>query len=285
MSSNGYPIDSPGIKTVGAATIVANAETDDILAQPGATASAHIMAYSQKRPGKTSDNEDSLAVISLADNGCVLAVADGMGGVPCGDQASRLAVGHLGMALHDFEPGEGGYRDAILNGIDNAQQAICAMGVGSGTTLAIVEIQGGVLRTYNVGDSEILVTGQRGKIRFQSISHSPVGYALQSGMLDEHEAMHHDERHILSNFLGDAEMRIDIGPAIALARYDTVLVASDGLFDNLMAEEIVAIVRKGSLKKAAMELARLARERMTTDGGIHPSKPDDVSFVLYRSAS
>ena len=212
----------------------------------------------------------------------MLSVADGMGGMPCGDQASRLAISQLGISLSELEPQEGIVRDAILNGIDAAHQQITGLGVGAGSTLAVVEISNGTLRPYHVGDSVILVTGQRGKIKFQSIPHSPVGYAMESGMMNEKEAMHHDERHIVSNFLGDAEMRIDIGPTVDLAQRDTVLVASDGLSDNLLTGEIVEIIRKGDLESSANELADLACKRMLNSTAGHPSKPDDLSFILYR---
>ena len=79
----------------------------------------------------------------------------------------------------------------------------------------------------------------RGRVKLQTISHSPVGYAVESGMLDDQEAMHHEERHVVSNIIGTPEMRIEIGPPIDLATYDTLLVATDGLADNLHIEEII----------------------------------------------
>ena len=42
----------------------------------------------------------------------------------------------------------------------------------------------------------ILTTGQRGRLRMQTVSHSPVGFAIEYGLLDESEAMHHEERHL-----------------------------------------------------------------------------------------
>ena len=75
----------------------------------------------------------------------------------------------------------------------------------------------------------VLVTGGLGKIKLLTVSHSPVGMALESGLLDEAEAMHHEERHIVSNVVGSAGMRIEIGAKRKLAPRDTVLLASDGL--------------------------------------------------------
>ena len=80
----------------------------------------------------------------------------------------------------------------------------------------------------------------------------------------------------------DAEMRIEVGPRFELAPRDTVLLASDGLTDNLTLAEIIALVRKGPLTQAVAKLAALARERMSTRLPGTPSKPDDLTIVAYR---
>ena len=146
----------------------------------------------------------------------------------------------------------------------------------------MAEIQGRTVRPYHVGDSMVLVVGQRGKIKLQTVSHSPVGYAVESGMLDETEAMNHAERHLVSNIIGAADMRIEIGPTIELARFDTLLLASDGLFDNLHVDEIVQRVRKGPLKRVIRTLAEDCRRRMLDAEDDQPSKPDDLTFVAFR---
>ena len=47
-------------------------------------------------------------------------------------------------------------------------------------------------------------------------------------------------------------------------------------------DEIVEIVRKGPLPDAADELVRRAVERMTQSSGDEPSKPDDLTVMLFR---
>ncbi len=77
-------------------------------------------------------------------------------------------------------------------------------------------------------------------------------------------------------------MRIEVGRTLKLRPRDTVLVASDGLFDNLHLEEIVELICSGPLQKAAQELAAAGRKRMEQPQAGHPSQPDDLTFVLYR---
>ena len=69
-----------------------------------------------------------------------------------------------------------------------------------------------------------------------------------------------------------------------LAKKDTVLVASDGLFDNLHQQEIVDIIRSGPLSESAAQLSALARQRMIEPQPEDPSKPDDLSLLLFRLA-
>jgi len=171
---------------------------------------------------------------------------------------------------------------ALLKGFEQANDKVQALGVGAGTTLAVLEIDGRLVRPYHVGDSLILIVGQRGKIKFQSIAHSPVGYAVESGMLDEDEAMHHEDRAVVSNVVGSPSMSVAVGPELTLAPRDTALIASDGLSDNLRLQEIVDRIRMGPLEEVCLALASDAKKRMHSQTAGVPSKPDDLTFVLYR---
>jgi serine/threonine protein phosphatase PrpC len=137
-------------------------------------------------------------------------------------------------------------------------------------------------RAYQVGDSEAIIVGQRGVIRLQTLSHSPTGLAVEAGFLGQREALHHHDRHLVSNFLGSANMRIDMGTEIGLRQRDTVILASDGLLDNVHTAEIIERARKGPLPKAADAVIALARRRMNGTAVEQPSKPDDLSLILFR---
>jgi serine/threonine protein phosphatase PrpC len=114
------------------------------------------------------------------------------------------------------------------------------------------------------------------------MAHSPTGFAVEAGMLDQRAALHHEERHLVSNFIGTADMRIDMGAGIKLNPRDTVLLASDGLTDNVHAHEITELVRKGPMTDAVNSMVALARRRMTVETIHQPSKPDDLSVILFR---
>ena len=98
---------------------------------------------------------------------------------------------------------------------------------------------------------------------------------------DEREALHHPKRHYLNNMLGDPAFWLEKHEAKLAAR-DTVLIASDGLWDNLYVSEIIEIIQSGELEASAQTLAETAISRMTNVQEGLPSKPDDLTFVLFR---
>ncbi len=245
-------------------------------------ACGEVAVYSARSPERDARNEDAAALILIDSEQGLLAVADGVGGQAGGESAAEIALRHLESSVGAADLGTRTLRGAILDGVEAGNEAVRSLGIGAATTLVVAEMAGDTLRPYHVGDSAMLVAGQRGKLKLQTVSHSPVGYALESGLLEEKEALHHDERHLISNMVGSADMRIEVGSPIRLAPRDTVLLATDGLLDNLTLQEIVDGIRTGPLAAVARDLAQCCARRMREPGAGHPSKPDDVTFLLFR---
>ncbi len=241
------------------------------------------VVFTTSGPGKEGENEDAAGVFWNDTRGA-LAVADGVGGHASGAGAAAQLLCSIGKAIDSAPPEADSLRGSVLDGLEHGNQAIRRRGTGAATTLVLAELDAGRLRPYHVGDSGILVVGQRGRRKLLTVPHSPVGYALEAGLLDEEEALHHDDRHLISNAVGMEDMRIEVGSPITLAPRDTVLLASDGLFDNLLLEEIIDIVRAGPLPKVAEELVHRCLARMAGGDEQAPSKPDDVTFLLFRLA-
>jgi serine/threonine protein phosphatase PrpC len=241
-----------------------------------------LFAYTARAPDKPTLNEDTVAAIPCGDDACVLAIADGAGGLPAGKRASSMAISELKRSLGTAVDDTMLLRTAILNGIEAANHAVRSELPGSATTLTVISVEGRQARSYQVGDSEALIVGQRGRIRLQTLAHSPTGFAVEAGFLNQRDALHHEERHIVSNFVGYDDMRIDVGPAITLNPLDTILLASDGLTDNLHLDEVIERMRCGPLADAGRSLVSLADRRMAAAGSDLPSKPDDLSVLLFR---
>jgi serine/threonine protein phosphatase PrpC len=100
-------------------------------------------------------------------------------------------------------------------------------------------------------------------------------------MLDEVTAMHHDDRHLVSNLVGCRDMHIEIGPTRTLAPRDTIVVGSDGLFDNLHLSEIIQASKSGKPMRRVQSLTEMATGRMLKCEAEAPGKPDDLTILLY----
>ena len=254
----------------------------------------NLVVFSTPAPGRE-HNEDGCLVMVGPLGGRIFAVADGAGGTPDGDRASAEALSALAAAIAD-DGAAASLRERVLRGFDAANDAVLALRSGAATTLAVATVEDGDVRTYHAGDSSVVVMGQRGKVKLETLSHSPSSYAVEAGLLEPAEAVHHEEHNVISNWVGSPDMRVELGPPVRLAPYDTLLVGSDGLFDNLHRETIVRMLRAGPLVRAATVLARACRAHMTPDEAskpeavdslddpLPPPKPDDLTFVAFRLA-
>ena len=249
-----------------------------------------VAVYSCRAPDKPTVNEDAAAVMAT-EKFAMFAVADGLGGSPAGEQAAAVALDQLKREWQRFEkgPSDALLRTAVLNGFESANEVVQETAQGRATTLLVATVEGSTVRTYHAGDSMALVVGGRGKLKLQTMPHSIVGYAVEAGLLSEQEAMHHEERHFVHNTVGSKDMRVEVGFSYELAPRDSLLLASDGLLDNLHLDEICQIVGSGDLREKANELLTLTRKRMQSDKqfaengkDLLPHKPDDMTFIIYR---
>jgi serine/threonine protein phosphatase PrpC len=236
--------------------------------------------FSTPSPLKSGKNEDCAGLVQIDDRRGLLVVADGVGGMPGGEDASHQAIRALRERVANG-PDSWPLREKILQGFEQACAQVAARGNHAATTLAAVEVLPRGLRTYHVGDSDILVAYRDGVLGWKTLPHSPVGYGVEAGLLDPKEAIFHEARHLVSNVIGNAPMSIELSSTIPFAAGDTVLLASDGLLDNLHLEEAVAKMLQPDLLAATSSLVDLAAQRMrAAEQG--PCKPDDLTLVLYR---
>jgi PPM family protein phosphatase len=247
------------------------------------TPHGRLAAATCSRPGRATPNEDALAVFPVPD-GLVLVAVDGVGGSADAAEAARILLVelHARLATPAAEPHPPeSIRGRILDALENSNRRLLDEYRDAAAVAAIAVIEHHRMRTIHVGDCTALLFGQRGKLKYQTIAHSPVGFALEAGWIGEEEALEHEERHLISNAVGARDMRIEIGPWIDLARHDRLLLGSDGLFDNLTLDEIIETSRRGPVRRALNALIARGRSRMEGPHEGFPSKPDDLTALLF----
>ncbi|MEI6509865.1 MAG: protein phosphatase 2C domain-containing protein [bacterium] len=221
-------------------------------------------------------NEDAFFLSAqggLTDGSPFFLVADGLGGLAGGSQASRLAVETASAFLLDsnLPPVE-----RLQESFRLGHQAILAKQRTSpplfemATTLTALALSGDSAWVGNVGDSRTYLW-RRGVMRQISLDHSWVAEQVQAGALSERAARRHPYRNIVTRVLGGLEEpRVDIFP-LALQAGDRFLLASDGLFGELPEAILGSLTASPNLACAAEELLQA-----TLDRGGH----DNITLIL-----
>ena len=238
--------------------------------------------FTSKSPYKSPEekNEDAIAVVQMTEHTAALIVSDGLGGYDFGTEAACMTVQKLTDHLIDCEPRQ--LRKTISDSLQQTSNLIQAAYPQAGATVTVAVLNGRTATICHAGDSETLICGRDGRIKMQTIPHSPVGQAQAQGVLSEHAAMFHEFRHIVSNAVGLPELTLEFSPPQYLADQDTLLLASDGLYDNFFKKEILDILTQDSLLESTTQLVSECRRRMCHSDSDTPHKPDDLSLVTFR---
>lgn len=189
----------------------------------------------------------------LAHGGFVAVVCDGMGGMEHGDLASRTAVRSFLDAYSRKTPDENipealerSVREANDRVVEMARELGAAESVGTTLVAASVIDAGAESKSMyfiSVGDSGLfhISEGQMQTVNRPHIFANILDTAVSRGTLSKEQALLHPERESLTSFIGvgvleEIDRNVDPWP---IADGDTILLASDGLFKTLTAEEVL----------------------------------------------
>ena len=123
--------------------------------------------------------------------------------------------------------------DSVVSCRQAVNKALLQDGSGGGTTISVVVIQCPEATSHHVGGSVALIVSGDGRIKLATIPHSIIGVVLSSGELDDKMAMHHAFRHVMQNIIGMPGMWVETAELTQFDNLDTVILASDVLWDNL----------------------------------------------------
>jgi protein phosphatase len=201
----------------------------------------------------------------------LLAVADGMGGHPAGDVASRIALEALTNAFSAVPQGDVGL--ALKQAYRKANELIFQAGdrdpaqAGMGTTLTAALLRGKYATIANVGDSRAYLLRGNGLTQVTR-DHTLVADDVAAGRVSAEAARRDPRRNVLTHALG-TQSRLDSSlPSIfevTLLPGDRLLLCSDGLYDVLDDVDIGRALRGQEAERAADALVALAKERGTRD--------------------
>jgi protein phosphatase len=173
----------------------------------------------------------------------VVAVADGLGGGPAGEVASRLAVESIATNAASAATAQGlvegahqAVADYILQHID---EDLSLVGMATTLTLARLDVDR-TLEIGHVGDSRLYLFNA-GELIQMTNDHTVAMDLVRAGELDPGDAPDHPKWHTMSNWIGVDTARIETR-SIQLQAGDRVLACSDGLSNMISDDEIAAIL-------------------------------------------
>jgi len=196
-------------------------------------------------------NEDDYLLVAPEESGLHeslgrwFGIADGMGGVTGGAEASRIAVRALcGLALREPELDP---QSRMRKGFVAACQRVYASSKASsalremGTTMTAINLVARKVILGHVGDSRCwLLRG--GRLR----------------LLTQDHVSHSDDHHLLRCIGGGREEeQVDVS-VLELEKGDTLALATDGLWEAVPEPELLQILRQDSPQRAAAKLVQRA---------------------------
>ena len=204
----------------------------------------------------------------------LLLVADGVGGAPFGEVASRITINRSYTYLLDrfsdtwltdpaTDLNEAVY--AAHQALKAAVQQVPAYR-GMGTTLVIAWLSPGLdqLWTAHVGDSRAYLFSGSGLTQLTN-DHTVFNAVRQAHMLPE-DPQRWPPRHMLSQALGSSEMIAPEVSSTELAAGDLLLLCTDGITDVLDEPELSALLSQPDHPQVLMEgIVRTALSQGASD--------------------
>lgn len=234
--------------------------------------------------------QDTSQIISLSQDGCVLVVADGMGGLNAGEVASAIAIETVKQSFLDADLQkvaktskaiEKFMRDIVIKSDQAIKKHVKAHPEtqGMGTTLIFIWVHGTTAHMVWCGDSRAYIyNDEKGLVRF-SKDHSYVQQLVDDGKLDEDLAFDHPDSNIITRCLGDFQDRAKPDyKTYELQAGDILLICSDGLCGLCRDEEILHIMQQTSTD---IELCKQTLIQSALDAGGY----DNVTLALFETVA
>lgn len=220
--------------------------------------------------------------------GCLMVVADGMGGQNAGEVASDIAVKTVQEMFvpanlpDDIEWSPDKAKDLLRKVIVEANARICAYGdsheesEGLGSTIVMAWLLGQSVYVAWLGDSRAYSFVPGKGIARLSKDHSYVQQLVDADRLSEEEAMNHPDSNVITRSLGDTSQRAkpDV-EEYSVEDGEIIMLCSDGLCGVCRDEEIGYIISENT------DDLRACVDKLTTKA-LANGGSDNITIAMMR---
>jgi len=203
--------------------------------------------------------------------GVLAVVADGMGGLDRGDEASRVAVRTF-LATYGAKAPERDISSALEASALQANDAVNALPSprqqdGPGSTLVAAVVHADELHWVAAGDSCLYLwrAGSLTQLNTHHVYARALDMAVKTGALSDEAAQSDGQRDALTSYLGmGAALELDrnLRP-LKLQTGDRILLCTDGLSKTLVENEIASVLRTGDAQQSCEALVNMVLDRQT----------------------
>lgn len=189
-------------------------------------------------PGRCQADE----VIEMGEYGCLLVVADGMGGMNAGEVASELAIetvrdffapGNIDSKTAKSRDGRRKYLESVIKEADRRIKTDAAENSahgGMGSTIILAWIVDSEMTVSWCGDSRAYRFNPLNGIELLSEDHSYVQELVKQGVIKYNDTFDHPQGNIVTRSLGDPNNQAKPETRqYDIANGDVILLCSDGL--------------------------------------------------------
>lgn len=222
-----------------------------------ATDTGNVRSVNEDRAWSTPESIDAIAV---AKKGQLFVVADGMGGYSAGDVAADIVSKTMGESYYSEQVDAAADMAAALRyAVAQAQKNVSDEQKRSpdkaqmGSTLVAAAVRADDVYVANVGDARCYRL-RDGKLKQLSKDHSWVAEQVAAGVLKASETKGHPLRSAVTRAIGQAQTSAE--PDISQhewKEHDRLLLCSDGLWDMLGDDKILALLASEPNPKEAAD--------------------------------
>ena len=217
-------------------------------------------------------NEDRAGAYTNAKGNILLIVCDGMGGQKKGEYAAQIALDVISESFLRKQKflNSLSARNWLYSVVREANRKIYEEATKNeqynnmGTTLSLALIYKNTFFTVQVGDSRVYELRNH-QLEQLTDDQTYVNYLYKTGKIKKEEMATHPKRHVLINALGmfpSVEFDFKSYPYLN----STLLVCSDGLYNNVSNQEILSVLRsKDAANQKANELITIANANGGSD--------------------
>lgn len=227
-------------------------------------------------------------VIPLGQSGCLMVVADGMGGQNAGEVASAIAISTVQEMFTPANLTESvvskpeSARDFMKKVIVEADRrvkkhsSIHSEAEGMGSTIVMVWLIGSNAHIAWMGDSRAYSYLPKEGLKRLSKDHSYVQKLVDAGQLTEQQAMEHPDSNVITRSLGDTTQKAK--PDVAtfpVQSGEIILLCSDGLCGFCNDEQIYGIITQNQQDLPTCK-------EVLTEAALNADGSDNITIALLQ---